>query len=177
MEDHKKLFNIIKYYPYVISVIAAFIFAFIFTNAYFSGAEIVMAILTPILFIVIPIFCLIVLIETIRYAKKYIRSDCAPSLFIELGLSIKRAHKTAFVLFIIIGLIGILTFFLLPATVLVCLYGWFMVVQTGIISSIGIFKLYQAGYLEKKSTCFYIITQFIPFADIHFAKKLLAKIH
>lgn len=154
MRNQEKLFNIIKYFPYVISLLAVFIFVIIFTNTYFPGAKILMSILTPILLIVIPIFCVIVLMETIRYAKNNLKTACEPSLFIEQSLDMKRLHRTVFILFIIIGLIGILTFFLLPATVLVWVYGWFMIVQTGIISSIGIFKLYQARYLEKNRHVF-----------------------
>lgn len=174
MNNDNTLIKILKYYPYAIAIYAIILFAIM--QLEFLWGDYIGEATFLLMFIVAPLFCIVVLIATIVSAIKWLKTSYSPNLFIELGLSVKRKHKVIFILFVFIGAIGILTFFLLPATFLVCIFGWFMVVQTGIISSVGIVKAYRNSLLKKNSTIFYIITQFIPFADMVFARKLLEKL-
>lgn len=174
MEDNNTLIKILKYYPYAIALYAVILFAimqFVFLWGDYIGEATFL-----LMFIIVPLFCVVVLIVTIVFARKWLKNSYSLKCFIELGLSIKRKHKAIFILFVCIGIIGVLTVFLLPATFLVCIFGWFMVVQTGIISSVGIVKAYKNNCLSKNYAKIYIITQFIPFADIIFSGKLLEKL-
>lgn len=174
MEDNNTLIKILKYYPYAIALYSVILFAIMQLKS--LRGDYIGEVTFLLMFIIAPLFCVVVLIVTIISAGKWLKTSYSPKLFIEQGLSVKRKHKAIFILFVFIGIIGVLTFFLLPATFLVCIFGWFMVVQTGIISSVGIVKAYKNNYLSKNYAKLYIITQFIPFADIIFAGKLLEKL-
>lgn len=174
MVGNNTLIKILKYYPYAIALYAVLLFAIM--QFEFLLGDYIGEVTFLLMFIIAPLFCVVMLIMTIISARKWLKTSYSPKLFIEVSLSVKRKHNAIFILFVCIGIIGILTFFLLPATFLVCIFGWFMVVQTGIISSVGIVKAYRDNCLTKDCARLYIITQFIPFADIVFARKVLEKL-
>lgn len=166
-----KILKILKIYPYVVLCIAAYILLTLQLSNILASIGVY---LFDFMFFLLPIFCVVMIIATAVYVKKRLRmQEMTAETFLTTAVSIKSGYKNIYTLFIMVGAFCAFTFFLLPGTFLLCICGWGMLVQTGIISGAGALKAYREGRINTKQAVKFGIGQCILYLDIRSAKKLL----
>ena len=180
--NNNKLIKVLQYYPYITQIMYILGLIIIyeplesgnaFINMWRKSADLLVNLeIVSIYPIILFVFNIIMIMVVIRNAINMMESNVTSVEMIEIALKIKKKHQVIFITFIISGLITIRVF-ALCFWLFIC--GWFMIVQSGIISCAGLIKDYTKNNLKFNQMIKYIVIQFIPFADVRFDNKYINK--